>query len=184
MKKYVYLALGVLLVGTLVKASNQDKPEAKTRALTVKVNYKGAGTVDEKHKIFVFVFDSPDFMQGGALPIAARRRHREGRDRLLPNLSTSPVYVATAYDPSGSYDGAIRTAAFRLVDGSLQQNARKTGTGRDRSREDRDNRRSVRRHRKDAVVPAQKPTEPRRSRSGSPESWSLSGSVARMRDTS
>jgi hypothetical protein len=53
MKKYIYLALGVLLVGTLVKASNQAKPEAKTRTLNVKLNYTGAGTVDEKHKIFL-----------------------------------------------------------------------------------------------------------------------------------
>ena len=79
MKKYIYLALGVLLVGTLVKASNQAKPETKTRTLNVKLNYTGAGTVDEKHKIFVFIFDSPDFMQGGAMPIGMMPGLREGR---------------------------------------------------------------------------------------------------------
>ena len=105
MKKYIYLAFGVLLVGTLVKASNQDKPEPKTRTLTVKLNYKGAGTVDEKHKIFVFVFDSPDFVQGGSFPVAAEAATAKDATVSFPSLSTSPVYVATAYDPSGSYDG-------------------------------------------------------------------------------
>lgn len=105
MKKYVYLALGVLLVGTLVRASNQDKPEAKTRTLTVTLGYKGAGAVDDKHKIFVFVFDSPDFVQGGGMPIAAGAA--TAKDGTIPftDLSTSPVYLVAAYDPSGSYDG-------------------------------------------------------------------------------
>jgi hypothetical protein len=105
MKKYIYLALGVLLVGTLVKASSQDKPETKTRTLTVKLNYKGAGTVDERHRIFVFVFDSPDFIQGGAFPIAAEAAIAKDGTVSFPSLSTSPVYVATAFDPSGAYDG-------------------------------------------------------------------------------
>ena len=33
------------------------------RGLRVKVHYKGSGTVDEKHKILVFLFDSPEFGQ-------------------------------------------------------------------------------------------------------------------------
>ncbi len=105
MKKYMYLALGILLVGTLVKAANQDKPESKTRTLNVKLNYKGAGTVDEKHKIFVFIFDSPDFMQGGSMPIAGDAGTAKDGTVSFTTLSTSPVYIATAYDPSGSYDG-------------------------------------------------------------------------------
>ncbi|MGA7412285.1 MAG: hypothetical protein WBW33_17540 [Bryobacteraceae bacterium] len=105
MTKYIYLALSVLLVGTLVKASGQDKPETKTRTLTIKLNYKGAGTVDEKHKIYVFVFDSPDFIQGGAFPIASDAATAKDGTVSFPSLSTSPLYVATAYDPSGSYDG-------------------------------------------------------------------------------
>ncbi len=105
MKKCIYLVLGVLMVGTLVRASNQDKPESKTRTLNVKLDYKGAGTVDDKHKIFVFVFDSPDFAQGGAFPIASESATTKDGTVSFPDLSTTPVYVASAYDPSGSYDG-------------------------------------------------------------------------------
>jgi hypothetical protein len=105
MKKYIYLALGVLLVGTLVKASNQAKPEAKTRTLNVKLNYTGAGTVDEKHKIFLFIFDSPDFMQGGAMPIGMMPGSAKDGTVTFADLTSSPIYVTAAYDPSGGYDG-------------------------------------------------------------------------------
>jgi len=105
MKKYTYLALSLLLVGTLVKASNQAKPETKTRSLSVKLDYKGSGTVDEKHRIFVFVFDSPDFVKGESLPIAVDAATSKDGAVSFPDLSDSPVYVASAYDPSGSYDG-------------------------------------------------------------------------------
>jgi hypothetical protein len=105
MKKYVYFALGMLLVGALVKASGQAKPEAKTRTLSVKLNYTGAGTVDEKHKIFVFLFDSPEFIQGGALPIGMSAATAKNGTVTFADLTASPVYVATCYDPSGGYDG-------------------------------------------------------------------------------
>lgn len=105
MKKYVSFALGMLLLGMLVKASSQAKPETKTRTLNVKLNYTGAGTVDEKHKIFVFLFDSPDFMQGGAMPIGMSAGTSKNGTVTFADLTASPVYVATCYDPSGSYDG-------------------------------------------------------------------------------
>ena len=105
MKKYLYLALGVLLVGALVKASSQDNPDAKTRTLNVKLSYAGSGTVDDKHKIFVFVFDSPEFITGGAFPIASGSSATKDGTVAFANLTASPVYVATAYDPSGNYDG-------------------------------------------------------------------------------
>jgi hypothetical protein len=104
-KKYSYLALGLLLLGTLAKAYNQDKAETKPRTLSVKVNYTGAGTVDEKHKVYVFVFDSPDFIQGGAFPIASDAAITKNGTVSFTTLSASPVYVATCFDPSGSYDG-------------------------------------------------------------------------------
>jgi hypothetical protein len=105
MKKYVYLALATLLVGTLVRASNQDKPETKTRTLNVKLSYSGSGTVDEKHKVFVFVFDSPEFITGGAFPIASGSSVTKDGTVAFPNLAATPVYVACAYDPTGGYDG-------------------------------------------------------------------------------
>src|ERR1017187_8142118 len=57
------------LAGVWQRGQAQDKPAEKApekapagRTLKVKLKYTGPGTVDEKHKIFVFVFDTPDFV--------------------------------------------------------------------------------------------------------------------------
>jgi len=87
--------------------AQQSKPEEKaaSRTLKAKMNYTGAGTVDEKHKIFVFVFDTPDFMQGGAMPVGFGSASAKDGTATVEQLPTSPVYVAVAYDPTGQYDG-------------------------------------------------------------------------------
>lgn len=67
MKKSFYLAAGLLILASGFQFGKaQDK--AATRTLKVTVHYAGSGTVDDKHKIQVFLFDSPDFAQGNAMP--------------------------------------------------------------------------------------------------------------------
>jgi hypothetical protein len=61
--------------------------------------------VNEKHKIILFVFDSPDFQQGGAMPIAGGSTAAKDGTVTVADLTVSPVYVAVCYDPSGAYDG-------------------------------------------------------------------------------
>jgi hypothetical protein len=67
-------AAGLLGLGSMVAAAQppaaQEKP-AETRTLKARIKYTGAGTVDEKHRIFLFVFDSPNFTQGESMPIGA-----------------------------------------------------------------------------------------------------------------
>ena len=55
------------------QAGGESAGEAPaSRTLKVKLNYSGPGTVDEKHRIFVFVFDSPDFVRReDAMPISS-----------------------------------------------------------------------------------------------------------------
>jgi len=64
-----------------------------------------AGTVDEKHKIFLFVFDSPGFMQGGSMPIGFGSTSAKDGTVAVSDLSVSPIYIAVCYDPTGGYDG-------------------------------------------------------------------------------
>src|SRR5207245_8050023 len=47
------------------------------RGLRVKVHYKGSGTVDEKHKILVFLFDSPEFGHRNVMPFAVMSTDRK-----------------------------------------------------------------------------------------------------------
>jgi len=107
-KKHVLFAAGLLGVASMVAMAQQPKPEEKpatTRTLKAKLNYTGAGTVDEKHKIFLFVFDSPDFMQGGSMPVGFGSASAKDGTVTITDLAVSPIYIAVAYDPTGGYDG-------------------------------------------------------------------------------
>ena len=109
MKTYALLALG-LLAGTVLAQTAQPPQEEKKAAapgsLKVKLNYSGAGVVDEKHQIRLFLFDSPDFVQGNVMPFASGSASAKDGVVTFPDLDKSPLYVAAIYDPSGEYDGA------------------------------------------------------------------------------
>jgi hypothetical protein len=106
MKKSFYLAAAALILASAFQFGRaQDKPAATTRTLKVKVTYTGAGTVDEKHKIQVFLFDSPDFVQGNAMPTGMQMTAAKDGSVTFSDISSSPVYVAAVFDPSGGYDG-------------------------------------------------------------------------------
>jgi uncharacterized protein (DUF2141 family) len=81
----------------------QPKPD---KSLTVKLTYNGSGTVDKSHKIIVFVFDSPDFVQGAnVLPIASGSATEKTQTVAISGLSPDTVYLVAIFDPSGAYDG-------------------------------------------------------------------------------
>jgi hypothetical protein len=104
MKKTVYLAASLLILASAFQfATAQDK--AATRTLKVKLNYTGSGTVDDKHKIQVFMFDTPDFTQGNAMPTGMQNTAAKDGSVTFSDIAGSPVYVVAVYDPTGGYDG-------------------------------------------------------------------------------
>jgi len=103
MKKSFSVAIGLLIVASGFQFGRaQDKA---SRTLKVKVNYTGSGTVDDKHKIQVFMFDSPDFAQGNAMPTGMQMTAAKNGAVTFSDIAKSPVYVAAVYDPTGGYDG-------------------------------------------------------------------------------
>jgi hypothetical protein len=105
-RKTCCLTLGLLALALTPLAAQQPKTDEKPapRTLKVKLKYTGAGTVDAKHQIIVFVFDSPDFAQGGIMPVAMKTAQAKDETVTVADLSTSPVYVAVVFDPTGNYD--------------------------------------------------------------------------------
>jgi hypothetical protein len=99
----LHLSLAATIVTLAVLANAQSKPD---RTLQVKLNYTGSGKVDQNHKIFVFLFDSPDFL-GGAIPFASESATAKDGTITFSNLTASTVYVAAAFDPKGEYDGMM-----------------------------------------------------------------------------
>lgn len=104
MKKTIYLAAGLLILASGFKFG-QAQDKAATRTLKVNVKYTGSGTVDDKHKIQVFLFDSPDFMQGNAMPTGMQMTAAKDGTVTFSDITGSPVYAAAIYDPTGGYDG-------------------------------------------------------------------------------
>ena len=101
------------LAGVWQRGQAQDKPAEKapekapaSRSLKVKLNYSGPGTVDEKHRIFLFIFDTPDFIRPeNVMPIAFGSGTAKDATVTVSDLSASPVYLIAIYDPTGGYEG-------------------------------------------------------------------------------
>jgi hypothetical protein len=80
---------------------------AKGSSLQVHVTYTGAGTVDDAHKLWVALWDTPDFVKEGAsgtTPIATKFVTAKSAVTEFTDLDKSPVYVSMAFDPTGKWD--------------------------------------------------------------------------------
>jgi len=97
--------LGLTSIAALAQASKPAEKPAEGRTLNAKMDYTAAGTVDAKHKIFVFVFDSPNFLQGAAMPIGVGSTAAKDGTATVSNISVSPVYISVCFDAKGGYDG-------------------------------------------------------------------------------
>lgn len=106
MIKKLCLTFGAAAFLLSASESQQGKTEEKeTRTLKVKLAYNGSGTVDEKHKIIVFLFDSPDFVQGSVMPSDMRAAKAKDETVTFSGFTASPVFVVCVYDPTGNYEG-------------------------------------------------------------------------------
>lgn len=74
------------------------------RTLQVQVHYTGTGTVDATHKIYVALWDSPGFPEGGGQPIAVQPVTSKDGTATFSDVQKVPAYVSAAYDPSGNWD--------------------------------------------------------------------------------
>ncbi len=118
-KGSILFALVAALALAFACGNAEDAPAHRT--LKVKVNYRGAGVVDEKHKIFVLLFDANPYTSTSLVdstaatppaPVAGvchilRRQSATGKKETLTfsDLGVSPVYAAAFLDQSGRYDG-------------------------------------------------------------------------------
>jgi hypothetical protein len=79
----------------------------KSSTLEVHVTYTGAGTVDEAHKLYVSLWDTPDFAKEGGsavTPIAMKSVTAKSAVAEFTDLEKTPVYVGMVFDPTGKWD--------------------------------------------------------------------------------
>jgi hypothetical protein len=106
MRKHWITALALLFLAGAWQTGIAQEKAADARTLKVKLNYTGAGPVDEKHKIYLFLFDSPDFVKShDVMPIGGENATAKDATVTFSAVGASPVYLVAVYDPTGGYEG-------------------------------------------------------------------------------
>jgi hypothetical protein len=109
MKNVLTVAFTALVVAVVMQpggAMNAAPFASHITAGTVKVTvtYKGKGTVDTSHKLWVWLFDSPN-IGPGSVPIGQVALDNNGTDAVFDGVAGDKVYVAVAFDEQGSMTG-------------------------------------------------------------------------------
>lgn len=108
MKKVLTIAVAALLVIlTQPAALLTAAPLVNTAAagtVKVTVHYKGKGTVDASHKLWVWVFDTPN-IGAGSMPLDQVALDKNGIEAVFNNVVADKVWIAVAYDETGSMTG-------------------------------------------------------------------------------
>ena len=97
------MATAAMHLTTAVAASAGARVAAGTVKVTV--NYKGKGTVDAKHRLWVWLFTSPD-IGPGTMPIAEIAIDANGATATFDGIDAERVWVAAAFDESGTMNGS------------------------------------------------------------------------------
>ena len=109
MKKVLTLAVAALLVNLAPPAAalNAAPLAASVAAGTVKVTvtYKGKGTVDASHKLWVWVFDTPNIGRRLRCRSIRSRSTRTAPTRCSKDVVADKVWIAVAFDESGAMKG-------------------------------------------------------------------------------
>ena len=109
MKNVLTVAFAVLLAATVAQpggALNAAPIADHVTAGTVKVTvtYKGKGKVDTSHKLWVWLFDSPN-IGAGSMPIGQVSLDANGTEAVFDNVAGDKVYIAVAFDEQGAMMG-------------------------------------------------------------------------------
>ena len=94
------LVAGVVLAGVVAPAVTAQQAGVK-----VTVKYTGKGTVDSDHRIWIWLFDTPD-IGPGAIPINEQSLDKNGATATFEGVTAGKVWVAIAYDEKGGFGGA------------------------------------------------------------------------------
>ena len=109
MKNVLTVAFTALMAATVAHpggALNAAPLAAHVTAGTVKVTvtYKGKGTVDTSHKLWVWLFDSPN-IGAGSMPLDQVALDINSADAVFENVAGDKVYIAVAFDEQGAMMG-------------------------------------------------------------------------------
>jgi hypothetical protein len=97
-----------LLSGTVLVSALAVHAQTKSAKLIVQVIYTGPGTVDESHKVYVVLWDTPDFVKentSGIQPLAVKAVVSKSAVAQFDDVQKNPAYISMVYDPAGKWEG-------------------------------------------------------------------------------
>lgn len=100
MRRIAILVTTIVLAASLPLAARSN--ETSTVKITVK--YAGQGTVDGSHRVWVWLFSSPE-IGPGSMPIAQTSIDKNGTVAMFDNVAAERVWVAVAFDEQGVMAG-------------------------------------------------------------------------------
>jgi hypothetical protein len=98
--------LGGATAASYVTALHGSAVNSNGATLAVHVTYSGSGTIDESHKLYVAIWDSPDFTKEGGnslRPIAAALIMSKSGTATFEAVEKNPVFISMAYDSTGKW---------------------------------------------------------------------------------
>ena len=108
MKQIVPIAFVVMIAATAPHLSTVLAAAASARvaagSVKVTLNYKGRGTVDGSHRVWVWLFTSPD-IGPGSMPIAELTVDKNGGVATFDGISAERVWIVAAFDEQGVMSG-------------------------------------------------------------------------------
>jgi hypothetical protein len=99
----ILMAAATMHLSTAVAASAGARVAAGSVKVTI--HYKGKGTVDGAHRVFVWLFNSPD-IGPGTIPVAELTVDKNGGTATFDGVVDERVWIAVAYDEHGVMTGA------------------------------------------------------------------------------
>jgi hypothetical protein len=102
MRQFTPLALVVMIFAAVMHQTSAIA--ASAGAVKVSITYQGKGTVDAQHRIWVWLFDTPD-IGPGSMPIAEVSVAANGGTASFDGIDAKQVWIAVAFDESGTMSG-------------------------------------------------------------------------------
>ena len=99
------LAIATALATGAVASAAGPGPDSQDSSVRVIVKYTGKGSVDESHRVWLWLFDSPNFGPG-SMPIAELSVGKNGDTVTFGSVAAAKVWIAAAYDEHGAMSGS------------------------------------------------------------------------------
>ena len=107
MKRFALsLAIATALATAAVADAVASGPAgSQDSSVRVTVKYTGKGPVDETHRVWLWLFDTPN-IGPGSMPIAELSIDKNGDTAKFDGVTTATVWIAAAYDERGTMSGS------------------------------------------------------------------------------